>query len=585
MTLRSRTARSGQLTLRFPLTTRQAREHRRAAGSLDRDLNAFEPCAANRMLRLRPIDHGRARPTTLRIPARASTACARSRCSRSRVPPLLHRSGTEQGWLPGGFLGVEVFFVVSGYLITSLLLAERRETGRRLASERSGSAAAAGCCRRCTCCSASSSRYALAVPARQRSRRCRATSLAALTYTSNWWQIIADRSYFAEVGPARAAEAPVVARDRGAVLSVLAAAPDARARASSAARARSSRCSASRSSSTIAHGHRRRSAASTTRTTRTFTRLSGLLLGSMMAFFFAPYRIRGMPGRGARIALDLAGADRAASCSFVVVPRRSRSRSPTRRRRPRRLPRRLPVRRHRDAARHRGGRAPRLGSRADSSAAGRCAWIGLRSYSLYLWHYPIFCVTRPALDFDYFFHLRGWPVLRAAHWGCRSARPSCRTGSSKRRSATARSAGTANGCGRPNGQSNDILARRGSSSRARSSCSLRRSASASRTRHRKTEKFAGRRPTAGQPDPNAIIKRCDRRRRPPRSRRRRTHHDDEDAASPARPAEAAARSTTTTTTMPHRPSPAVLAIGDSVMHGARGALGRRRFRASRSTRS
>src|SRR5437870_2594196 len=29
-------------------------------------------------------------------------------------------------WLSGGFLGVEVFFVVSGYLITSLLLAEYR---------------------------------------------------------------------------------------------------------------------------------------------------------------------------------------------------------------------------------------------------------------------------------------------------------------------------------------------------------------------------------------------------------------------------------------------------------------------------
>src|SRR4029077_10896500 len=38
--------------------------------------------------------------------------------------------GHEVGWAPGGFLGVEVFFVVSGYLITSLLLNERRETGR-----------------------------------------------------------------------------------------------------------------------------------------------------------------------------------------------------------------------------------------------------------------------------------------------------------------------------------------------------------------------------------------------------------------------------------------------------------------------
>ena len=32
-------------------------------------------------------------------------------------------------WLPGGFLGVDIFLVISGYLITSLLLAERRATG------------------------------------------------------------------------------------------------------------------------------------------------------------------------------------------------------------------------------------------------------------------------------------------------------------------------------------------------------------------------------------------------------------------------------------------------------------------------
>jgi peptidoglycan/LPS O-acetylase OafA/YrhL len=44
------------------------------------------------------------------------------------VAVMIYHASSD--WLSGGFLGVEVFFVISGYLITLLLMAEREQSGR-----------------------------------------------------------------------------------------------------------------------------------------------------------------------------------------------------------------------------------------------------------------------------------------------------------------------------------------------------------------------------------------------------------------------------------------------------------------------
>jgi len=99
-------------------------------------------------------------------------------------------------WLPGGFLGVEVFFVVSGFLISSLLIEERESAqridlkqfwirrARRLLPALVVMLAATAVC--------------VAFYATDSAPDFRRDVLPSLGYFSNWWQIFAvDTPYFA----------------------------------------------------------------------------------------------------------------------------------------------------------------------------------------------------------------------------------------------------------------------------------------------------------------------------------------------------------------------------------------------------
>jgi peptidoglycan/LPS O-acetylase OafA/YrhL len=104
---------------------------------------------------------------------------------------LFHANGA----LPGGYLGVDLFFVLSGYLITSLLLTEQRETGRIVLS--------AFWVRRARRLFPAllSLMPAIAIYARyfaepEELRPLRAQALAALAYVANWQAIFEHKSYW-----------------------------------------------------------------------------------------------------------------------------------------------------------------------------------------------------------------------------------------------------------------------------------------------------------------------------------------------------------------------------------------------------
>ena len=305
----------------------------------------------------------------------------------------------DQAWIPGGFLGVDVFFVISGYLITCLLLSDWQQHGR-VGLKRFWFRRARRLLPALFAMLFVVSIYAiLFLP--DVVDQLRGEVIAALLYVENWFLVFRNLSYFQSAGrqPLLQHVWSLAVEEQFYLLWPLILV-FALARWGKSSRALLVGILAGVAVSTIEMAILYHPYSDPSRVYYgTDTRVAALLLGAALAFVWAPWRLVGKTGRNAAVLLDVVAVISAFVLFWMFLNVD-----------------------YFDPNLWRGGfllaaMASAVLIAATVHPASRLTpwllgfavfrWIGVRSYGIYLWHWPIYMVTRPHSDVP----LTGLPLL------------------------------------------------------------------------------------------------------------------------------------------------------------------------------